>query len=147
GGDRLIRVVHRLRGRGNTVVVVEHDPAIIGAADHTIDLGPGAGGRGGEVVFAGPPAALGQASRSLTAEYLTEHRTIPLPAERRRPLRGLMLGIRAASANNLRDLDVDIPLACFVVVTGLSGSGKSTLVEELLYRGLKERQGVPVATP
>ncbi|TMA50462.1 MAG: excinuclease ABC subunit A, partial [Deltaproteobacteria bacterium] len=145
--ERLIRILHRLRDQGNTVVVVEHDPAIIRAADHTIDLGPGAGERGGEVVFAGPPAALGQARRSLTAEYLTGHRTIPLPAERRRPLPGLMLGIRAASANNLRDLDVDIPLACFVVVTGVSGSGKSTLVEEVLYRGLKKRQGAPVATP
>src|SRR5437660_5054627 len=144
---RLVRILHRLRDQGNTVVVVEHDPAIIRAADHTLDLGPGAGERGGEIVFAGPPAALAQARRSLTGEHLTGRRTIPLPAERRRPLPGLMLGIRAASANNLRDLDVDIPLACFVVVTGVSGSGKSTLVEEVLYRGLKKRQGVPVATP
>ncbi|HJW67751.1 MAG TPA: excinuclease ABC subunit UvrA, partial [Candidatus Binatia bacterium] len=145
--ERLVRLLHRLRDQGNTVVVVEHDPAIIRAADHVIDLGPGAGERGGEVLFAGPVAALGQARSSLTAEYLSGRRSIPVPAKRRRRIPGLSLGVRGASANNLRDLDVDIPLACFVAVTGVSGSGKSSLVEDVLYRGLRKRLGRPDGVP
>jgi excinuclease ABC subunit A len=145
--ERLVRLLHRLRDQGNTVVVVEHDPAIIRAADHVIDLGPGAGERGGEVLFAGPVAALGQARSSLTAEYLSGRRSIPVPAKRRRRIPGLSLGVRGASANNLCELDVDIPLACFVAVTGVSGSGKSSLVEDVLYRGLRKRLGRPDGVP
>src|SRR5207302_2150288 len=98
--ERLTRILHRLRDLGNAVVVVEHDPTLIRAADHVIDLGPGAGERGGQVVFAGPPAALATARGSATAEYLTGRALIPVPPRRRKPILGLALRVRGASANN-----------------------------------------------
>ncbi len=133
--DRLLATLQRLRDLGNTVIVVEHDEDAIRAADHVIDMGPGAGVLGGRVVAEGTPEAIMASPESLTGQYLTGARAVPVPAERRTG-NGLSIGIRGARGNNLRNVDVDIPLGTFTAVTGVSGGGKSTLILETLYKAV-----------
>jgi excinuclease ABC subunit A len=144
---RLVRIMRNLCARRNTVVVVEHDPEIITAADHVIDMGPGPGADGGQVVAQGTVADVAASEASLTGRYLTGAMRIPVPGRRRAPVPTLDINIRGARANNLRGIDVRIPLARLVCLTGVSGSGKSTLVEEVLHRGLLRRRGLSTAPP
>ena len=130
--EKLLATLQRLRDIGNTVIVVEHDEDTIRAADHVLDLGPGAGVHGGEVVAEGPPKTIMRCKQSLTGQYLRGDLKIPVP-EKRRSGNGKTIGIRKASHNNLKNVNVDFPLGMFIGVTGVSGSGKSSLINETLY--------------
>jgi excinuclease ABC subunit A len=144
--SRLLRTLTRLRNLGNTLIVVEHDEETIRAADHIVDIGPGAGIHGGNVVSQGSLETLLKASDSLTGAYLSGRRVIHTPAERRAG-NGRVLAIRNAHRNNLKHIDVDIPLGKMVCITGVSGSGKSTLINELLYPALQNHFGSKVPQP
>src|SRR5262245_35050508 len=142
---RLVEILQRLRANQNTVVVVEHDPEIIKECDHIIDLGPRAGEQGGVIMFAGSYEQLLKDKNSLTAAYLSRRKTIPFPGRNRKPLPQRSIKIKGARANNLKNIDVEIPLGVLVCITGVSGSGKSSLVDEVLHRNLKKLKEAPTS--
>ncbi len=140
---RLVDIMQALRAKGNTLVVVEHEEAVIRRADHIVDIGPGRGSDGGRLMFSGPAAEFQHSQRgfsSLTAEYLSGRKVIPVPARRRKAKE--MLKLRGIRHHNLHDLDIDIPLGVLCCVTGVSGSGKSSLVHDVLYRNLAGNAGL-----
>jgi excinuclease ABC subunit A len=134
---RLLDILMRLRDAGNSLIVVEHDRETILRADHLIDMGPGAGTQGGEVIFSGPPGEIGNFPRSLTGLYISGKRQIPVPKRRRR--KGEFFRLTGATGHNLKDVSAGFPYGCMTCVTGVSGSGKSTLVMDTLYRALAKR--------
>ena len=136
--NRLLATLRHLRDLGNTLIVVEHDEDTMYAADHIIDIGPGAGEHGGEVVAEGTAQEIMQVPASVTGAYLSRKKFIPVP-ETRRKGNGNALEIVGAQENNLKNINVKFPLGTLTLVTGVSGSGKSTLVNEILYRGVASR--------
>lgn len=134
--DRLISTLKNMRDIGNTLIVVEHDEDTMLASDHLIDIGPGAGEHGGQIISQGTPKEVMQDDNSITGQYLSGKRKIPLPEEYRKPNMSRTLEIRGAKENNLKNVNVKVPLSVLNVVTGVSGSGKSTLINEILYKGL-----------
>ncbi|MGB9626546.1 MAG: excinuclease ABC subunit UvrA, partial [Phycisphaerae bacterium] len=143
---RLINALRHLRDLGNTLLMVEHDREVIEHADHVLDFGPGAGTDGGRIVAEGPPAGVRQAETSLTGRYLSGAAAIPVPTNRRKG-NGKTLAIIGARHNNLKNIDVELPLGTFIAVTGVSGSGKSSLVNDILYAALARRLHQAQTTP
>ena len=133
--EKLINTLKKLRDLGNTLIVVEHDEDTMRAADYLVDIGPGAGIHGGYIVAAGTPEEVAKNEKSITGQYLSGRKEIPVP-KKTRPLTGRSLVIRGAKENNLKNIDVEIPLGVFTSVTGVSGSGKSSLINEILYKTL-----------
>ena len=132
--ERLLETLKRLRDLGNSVIVVEHDEDAINAADHVVDMGPGAGVHGGQVVAQGTPEEIKRASQSLTGQYLSGKKQIPVPKKRGKVDLKKILRIKGASGNNLKNVTLDLPVGAFVCITGVSGSGKSTLINDTLYK-------------
>jgi len=144
--DRLVGTIEGLRDRSNTVVVVEHEETLLRKADHVVEIGPGAGERGGEIVYEGTPEQMQRDPRSLTGDYLTGRRGIMAPEKRRRPEHG-WIRLRGARGNNLKNVTVEFPLGVFCLVSGVSGSGKSTLVEDTLYGAICRRKRKDASKP
>ena len=136
--DRLLETLKRLRDLGNSVIVVEHDEDAINAADHVVDMGPGAGVHGGQVVAQGTPEEIKRASQSLTGQYLSGKKQIPVPKKRSKVDLKKILRIKGASGNNLKNVTLDLPVGAFVCITGVSGSGKSTLINDTLYKTVSQ---------
>jgi excinuclease ABC subunit A len=134
--DRLLATLKHLRDLGNSVIVVEHDTDAILSADHVVDMGPGAGEHGGQVVAQGTPEDIRRAPHSLTGQYLAGHRQIPIPVRRNRAAPGKELTIDGATGNNLKSVSLRLPVGLFICVTGVSGSGKSTLINDTLYHAV-----------
>ncbi|MEK3887910.1 excinuclease ABC subunit UvrA [Bacillus sp. FSL K6-3431] len=144
--DRLISTLKNMRDIGNTLIVVEHDEDTMLAADHLIDIGPGAGVHGGEVVASGTPADVTNNPNSLTGQYLSGEKFIPLPTERRKA-DGRYIEIKGAKENNLKNVNVKLPLGMFIAITGVSGSGKSTLINEVLHKAVAQKLNKAKAKP
>ncbi|MGX1791033.1 excinuclease ABC subunit UvrA [Bosea sp. NPDC055332] len=145
--ERLLGTLRRLRDLGNTVIVVEHDEDAILTADYVVDVGPGAGIHGGEIVSKGTPQDILSDPNSLTGKYLTGEMSVPVPAKRRKPQKGRSLKIVGARGNNLKDVTIDVPLGLFTCITGVSGGGKSTLIIDTLYKAIARKLNGSIEHP